>query len=371
MRGTRSPRAEAWARFRRNRPALVGLGLMAALAVFALVGPWVTRWDPNASDFTLRRTPLGAPPGPSAAHWLGVDHLFRDVFARLAEGARVSLAVGVAATGVATGIGAAAGVTAGMTEGTRLGALDTLTMRLVDVFLALPALLFITAVGVAVGRTDAGTVLLVLGAAGWMGTARLVRARTLQIRALDYVAAARALGAGPLRIVARHVLPSLGGMLVVVATTSVAQMILAEAVLGYLAVGIPPPRATWGRMLHEAEPFFGSRLALLAMPGFAILLSVLGFQRVGDGLRDALAGSGRDAKPVRPTGGRRLPLDVILAGIALRSRGAPPRRRLPGRHLRQRAHARPGPRLRRGCEPDPPPDLRAPRHVGHGGPHRA
>ncbi len=306
------PLGEAWARLRRDRRALVGLGMCAALVVFALAGPLVAGWDPDASDFTLTRGPLGAPPGPSAAHWLGTDHLFRDVFARLAHGARVSLAVGVAATGIATGIGAGVGVLAGMTEGTRLGAVDTLAMRLVDVLLALPFLLFVTAVGVAVGRTDVGTVLLILGGAGWTGTARLVRARTLQIRALDYVAAARALGAGPVRIVARHVLPNLAGALVVVATSSVAQMILAEAVLGYLTVGVPPPRATWGRMLHEAEPFFGTRPALLAIPGFAILLAVLGFNRVGDGLRDALAG-GRLAAARRGT----LPVDLLLAGAAL------------------------------------------------------
>jgi ABC-type dipeptide/oligopeptide/nickel transport system permease subunit/ABC-type transport system substrate-binding protein len=317
---------DAWARFRRNRPALLGLGLVAGLALFALAGPLVAGWDPDASDFTLQRGPLGAPPGPSAAHWLGTDHLFRDVFARLASGARVSLAVGVAATAIATGLGTAVGVIAGMSEGTRLGFLDTLAMRLVDVLLALPFLLFVTAVGVAVGRTDLGTVLLVLGLAGWIGTARLVRARTLQIRALDYVAAARALGAGPLRVALRHVLPNLAGVLVVISSTSVAQMILAEAVLGYLAVGIPPPRATWGRMLHEAEPFFGTRLALLAMPGFAILLSVLGWNRVGDGLRDLFAGGaggvgtsrgGRDGSLDHAGRRQSLPVDLLLAAAAL------------------------------------------------------
>jgi ABC-type dipeptide/oligopeptide/nickel transport system permease subunit/ABC-type transport system substrate-binding protein len=311
-------RASAWARFRRSQPALVGLALVAALAAFALAGPLVARWSPDASDFTLTRGPLGAPPGPSAEHWLGTDTLFRDVFSRLAYGARISLAIGVAATVLATGIGAVVGVVAGMCEGTRLGFVDTLAMRVVDVLLALPFLLFVTAVGVAVGHTDLGTVLLVLGCAGWTGAARLVRARTLQIRTLDYVAAARALGAGPLRIVTRHVLPNLAGALVVVAGAGVAQMILAEAVLGYLTVGVPPPRATWGRMLHEAEPFIATRPALLAAPGFAILLAVLGWNRVGDGLRDALAGSDRASArsgAFRPAGS--LPVDLLLAGAAV------------------------------------------------------
>jgi len=340
------PLGDAWARFRRSRSAVLGLALCAALVTFALAGPWIARWDPNASDFALSRSPLGAPPGPSAAHWLGTDHLFRDVFSRLASGARLSLAIGVLATALATGIGAAVGVLAGMTEGTRLGAVDTLAMRLVDVLLALPFLLFVTAVGVAVGHTDVGTVLLVLGCVGWTGTARLVRARTLQIRALDYVTAARALGAGPWRIAGRHVLPNLAGALAVVAGSSVAQMILAEAVLGYLTVGIQPPRATWGRMLHEAEPFLGTRPALLAIPGFAILLAVLGWNRVGDGLRDAFAG-GRDGDPVRagsllPRRGN-LPVDLLLAGATLLllsfatpNQVAPPRGPAPDREAERR-----------------------------------
>ena len=307
--------AGAWTRFRRNRPATLGLVLVALLALFAAFGPLVVAWGPNESDFSLHRGAFGAPPGPSAAHWLGVDHLSRDVFARLAEGARVSLAVAVAATALATTIGALVGVVSGMTEGTRLAAVDTLLMRLVDVLLALPFLLLVTAVGVAVGRTDVGTVLLVLGLIGWTGTARLVRASTMQIRALDFVAAARALGAGPMRVVTRHVLPNVSGALVVVATTSVGQMILAEAVLGYLTVGIQPPQATWGRMLHESEGFLGTRMSLIAVPGFCILLSVLGFSRVGDGLRDALADDATRRGAAPPPG--RAPVDLLIAAAAL------------------------------------------------------
>jgi ABC-type dipeptide/oligopeptide/nickel transport system permease subunit/ABC-type transport system substrate-binding protein len=307
----------AWSRFQANRDAMIGLALTGALVAFAAFGPMIARWDPNASDFTLTRGPAGAPPGPSGAHWLGVDHLFRDVFARLAHGARVSLAIGVAATAIATALGTAAGVAAGMTEGTRFRFVDTILMRLVDVLLALPFLLLVTAIGVAVGRTDVGTVLLVLGALGWTGTARLVRAQTMQLRSLDFVAAARALGAGPLSIVARHILPNLGGTLAAVASTSVAHMILAEAVLGYLTVGIQPPRATWGRMLHEAEPYFGTRFALLAIPGLAILIAVLGWNRLGEGLREALAGSDRVAGTPRFVRNRSFPADLLLAGAAI------------------------------------------------------
>lgn len=311
-----APASAAWARFRRNRPAVLGLGVAGLLSLFALVGPLVSRWDPNQSDFALRRAAFGVPPGPSAAHWLGADHLFRDVFTRLAAGARVSLTVAIAATALATLIGVLVGVVAGMTEGTRAGIVDTILMRFVDVMLALPFLLIVTAIGAAVGRTDMRTVLLVLGLVGWTGTARLVRAQTMQIRALDFVTAARALGAGPVRIVARHVLPNIAGTVVVVATTSLGQMILAEAVLGYLTVGIQPPQATWGRMLHESESLLGTRMMLIAAPGFAILLSVLAFSRIGDGLRDAIAGgpTARGTGSVPPT---KWPTDLLIAVAAL------------------------------------------------------
>lgn len=304
----------AWRRFRADRAAMLGLAIVVGLLLFAIVGPLVARHDPDASDFTLARDRFGAPPGPSAAHWLGTDPIFRDLFARLAHGARVSLATAIAATAVTTALGALVGVTAGMTHGTRFRAVDALLMRLVDVLLALPFLLFVTAIGVVVGRADVGTILLVLGLVGWTGTARLVRSKTLVVRELDFVAAARALGAGPLRIVVKHVLPNVTGTLIVVASSSVAQMILAEAVLSYLTVGIEPPQATWGRMLHEGERYLGTRLSLIAIPGIAILLAVLGWNRVGEGLRDALEPRA-GAAPRRAS--RRPPVDVLIVGAAL------------------------------------------------------
>lgn len=307
------PGRDALRRFRRNRPAMVGLGIVAALAVFAIAGPWVIPHDPLASDFSMARDAFGAPPGPSRSHWLGTDPLFRDLLARLAHGARLSLLIALVATFMSTGVGAFVGITAGVLAGGRLGFVDALLMRLVDVLLALPFLLFVTAVGAFVGRADVGAVLLVLGLSSWAGTARLVRAKTLQVRELDFVTAARALGAGPLAIARRHLLPNVAGTLIVIASMSVANMILAEAVLGYLMVGIQPPRPTWGRMLHEAEHFLGTRLSLVAAPGFAILLAVLGWNRVGEGLRDALDPKGSAGLPPP----RRLPFDLLLAAAAL------------------------------------------------------
>lgn len=311
-------RTGAFQRFRENGPAMLGLALVGALGLFAILGPVAAGWDPNESDIWLVRGPLGTPPGPSAAHWLGVDDLFRDVFARLACGGRISLGVAVAATFLSTAIGTVIGLVSGMTHGTRAGAVDTAMMRLVDVLLALPFLLLVTAIGVAVGRTDIGTVLLVLGLLGWTGTARLVRAKTLQIRELDFVAAARALGGGPIRVALRHVLPNLHGPIIVVATNGIGQMILAEAVLGYLTVGVQPPQATWGRMLHEGERYLTTGKSLVLIPGFAILLSVLAWNRVGDGLHDAFGSTlGGGTSPQPRAGGSRLPVDLLLTVAAL------------------------------------------------------
>jgi ABC-type transport system substrate-binding protein/ABC-type dipeptide/oligopeptide/nickel transport system permease subunit len=318
-----------WRRLARQPPAMVGLGMVTGLALFALLGPVLCGRDPNRSDFTLSRDAMGAPPGPSLDHWLGTDPLYRDLLARLAEGARLSLLVALSSTLLALLLGTLVGVTAGYLEGRsermglRLGGhrlrlpggwIDGALMRLVDVALAFPFLLLVTAVGVAVGRSDAVTVALILGLTGWTGISRIVRAKTMQLKRADYVLAARALGASGLRIVRRHILPGLTPTLLVIGSHAVAQMVLAEAVLSYLTVGVSPPQATWGRMLHEAEGYLGVRLGLVAVPGFAILLTVLGFTRLGDGLRDALQPHDATRPPARSS---RVPVDLGLAFLAL------------------------------------------------------
>jgi ABC-type transport system substrate-binding protein/ABC-type dipeptide/oligopeptide/nickel transport system permease subunit len=293
---------------------MTGLALVLALALFALLGPLVIRTPPDTSDFSLSRGPLAAPPGPSSQHWLGTDALYRDVLARLAHGARLSLGVAILAAALTTMLGAAVGLVAGSTADTkRLRFVDSALMRAVDVLLALPFLLVVTAVGVALGRSSALTVLLVLGLTGWGSAARLVREKTREVLHREFVSAARALGARPARVIFRHVVPNVSGSLIVLATSAVGGMILAEAVLGYLTLGVPPPAASWGRMLHEAEPFLATRLGLAAAPAVAILLAVLGFGRVGDGLRDALEPRRGDVGPGRG----RLPADLLLTAAAL------------------------------------------------------
>jgi len=327
-------------RFRSNRGAVVGALLVVVLVLFALLGPVLAGHDPYASDFAHGATPLGTPTGPSSEHWLGNDRIFRDELVRLAFGARISLVIAFAATAIATLIGATVGIVAGYYEGSRgvpvplltvvgviasivtvilgrplaaavilgLGVAlgygltfarsplaagprlnaDTALMRLVDVGLSFPFLLLVMALGAALGRTSMTTILFTLGLTGWLGTARVVRAKTLQVRSLEFVVASRALGQSTWRILLLHVLPNVSGPLIVIATSSVAQMIIAESVLGYLGVGISPPTPTWGHMLFEGQDVYLNAPWLIAAPAAAILLAVFGFNLVGEGLRDAL-----------------------------------------------------------------------------------
>lgn len=322
-----------------HRGARIGLALIAAVLLFALIGP-LFAGDPLHSDFARGATEDGLPVGPSATHWLGTDRLFRDVFARLAIGARTSLLVGFAATAIATTLGTAVGVVSGYYEGTQgaripwisVGGIatafvllvmgmswpaavvfvlalalvpvlpmtksraasagvdldaDTALMRLVDVGLSFPFLLLVLALGAALERTTATTIFVTLGLTGWLGTARVVRAKTLQVRNLDFVMAARALGRSTLAIMLEHVIPSVLGPILVLSTAAVAQMILAESALGYLGAGIAPPAPTWGHMLYEGQDNYAIAPWLVAAPGVAILFTVFGFNLLGEGLRDA------------------------------------------------------------------------------------
>jgi len=268
-----------------NTSARLGLVLVGLLVVFAAVGPWIAEHDPYTSNFARGLTSEHLPVGPNSEFWLGSDRLFRDVFARLALGARISLFIGIVATAIATLIGSVVGMLAGYYEGRWL---DTVLMRIVDVGLAFPFLLIVMALGAALERTTAITIFLTLGLTGWVGIARIVRSKTLQVRSLDYVLAARSLGPSTPRILLRHVLPNVAGPIVVIATMLVAQMILAESILSYLGAGISPPTPTWGHMLFEGQDYLTAAPWIAGAPGALILVAVLGFNLLGEGLRDAL-----------------------------------------------------------------------------------
>ena len=270
---------------RKNRSASIGVAIVGALLLFALLGPLLSSHDPYESDFVRGISADKLPVGPNATFWLGTDRLFRDELVRLAVGARLSLFIGIAATLIATATGGLVGIIAGWFEGRML---DAVLMRIVDVGLAFPFLLLVMALAAALDHTTPTTILLTLGLTGWLGTARIVRAKTMQLRNLDFVTASRALGQSTPRIMLRHVLPNVAGPLVVVATVSVAQMILAESVLSFLGGGIAPPTPTWGHMLFEGQDYFTTAPWISLGPGLAIMASVLGFNMLGEGLRDAL-----------------------------------------------------------------------------------
>ena len=266
---------------------MLGAGIIVALVSFAALGPLFAHHGPLQSDFVRGVSSTGAPVGPNAAFPLGADRMFRDEFARLAVAGRLSLFIAVAATSIASALGAAVGVVAGWYEGSRVP-VDGALMRFADVMLAFPFLMLVMAIGAALDRTSAITILVTLGATSWLGIARVLRAKTMQVRALEYIEASRALGQSAPRIMIRHVLPNVAGPLIVTATVMVAQMIVADSVLSYLGVGIAPPAPTWGRMLFESQDDVLSSPWLFAAPATAILLAVWGFNMLGEGLRDAL-----------------------------------------------------------------------------------
>lgn len=271
-------------RFLENRAAAVGAVIVLITLVAALAAPWLDQHPPVGKNVAGGLTALGAPLPPSAEFPLGTDQLGRCVAARVIHGTRVSLAVGVVATVFALLIGVLIGLVAGYAGGLT----DAALMRLVDLVLAFPFMLLVIALAAIFRESGMTAVLVVLGVVGWTGMARVIRAKVLAIRELDYVQGARAVGAGVARVLFRHILPNVVGPIVVLATISVAQMILAEATLSYLGLGAPPPTPTWGRMLSEGQPYLVGAPWLVIAPGVAVLVTVLGFNLLGEGLRDAL-----------------------------------------------------------------------------------
>jgi ABC-type dipeptide/oligopeptide/nickel transport system permease subunit len=261
------------------------LAIVAALVGFAVVGPIFGAHGPLESDFVRGVGGDSMPVGPSASFPLGADRIFRDVFVRLAVAGRLSLLIAVSSTLIASAIGTAVGIVAGYYEGT---AVDGVLMRTVDVLLAFPFLLLVMAIAAALEHTSALTIFLTLGVTGWLGIARLLRAKTMQIRSQDYVVASRALGQSTAIVMLKHILPNVAGLILVSATVQVAQMLVADSILSYLGVGIAPPTPTWGRMLFEGQDYYLAAPWLVAAPAAVILLAVWGFNMLGEGLRDAL-----------------------------------------------------------------------------------
>jgi peptide/nickel transport system permease protein len=281
-------------RFRRHHLAVASGVLLALLALASLAAPLVASLlghDPNAVDLLDRFA------APSAEHPLGTDELGRDLLLRLLHGGQVSLFVGLTGALAAACLGTAIGLAAGYVG----GRIDALLMRLTDAVIALPLLpllivlaaVDLTKLGLPASLADAESaslyrILLIIALVGWTTVARLVRGATLSVRERDYVRAAVALGAGPLRIMARHILPNVVSPIIVATTLSVGSVILTESILSFLGLGIQPPLPSWGNMLTNAQELIWQAPALAIYPGLLIFVTVIAFNFLGDGLQDAL-----------------------------------------------------------------------------------
>jgi len=271
--------SRATARLGSDRRAWFGGGTIVLLALLALAAPIVAMHDPFGIDLINSLQP------PSLQHWFGTDIQGRDVWARLVYGARVSLSVGIISQGIALSLGVILGLVAGYYGKW----VDELVMRLADVTLAFPTLLLLIAL-VAALQPSLTVVFATIGLVGWAGMARLVRGQVLVVRELEFVQAERALGARDIRILIRHILPSVVAPVVIAATLGVAGAIMAESSLSFLGLGVQPPTPSWGAMIADGRDLYQLRHApwTSVFPGLAIGAAVLGFNLVGDALRDAL-----------------------------------------------------------------------------------
>jgi peptide/nickel transport system permease protein len=293
----RSPRQLFWVRFKQDKAALCALGIIIALIILALIAPLIARlvghgpndlYRPMTDDF-------GLPHGPYKDFVMGADQSGRDVFVRVIYGARTSLLVALAATGIAVIVGTTFGVIAGYFG----GKLDTTISRIIDVILSMPILLFAIGIVAACGVTATGClsglvkpgltlVIFVIALFGWPYIARIVRGNTLSIREKEFIEASRSLGAGNVRIMFKEVLPNLVAPIIVYTTLFIPANILFEAALSFLGLGVPQRTPSWGQMLSDASSIYEFAWWLMLFPGAFLVLTTLAFNLLGDGLRDAL-----------------------------------------------------------------------------------
>lgn len=261
----------------RTPAALVGIALIGGIVATALLGPLILRSQPDTMQLTDRLLP------PSSSHLLGTDAFGRDIFTRIVYGARMSILIGV----VAVGLGAVLGTTIGSAAGFFGGRTDLILMRAMDALVSFPAVLLAIAI-IAILGTGLLNLMVAIGIATVPVFARVMRGEVLRVRELDFVTSARSMGASPLGILWRHVVPNAMAVVIVIATLQIAAAILAASSLSFLGLGIQPPTAEWGSMLAEGRRFINTAPWMLIAPGGAIVLTVLGFNLLGDALRDVL-----------------------------------------------------------------------------------
>ena len=268
---------DAWVRLRKNHLAVLGLGVLLFMVVVALLTPWIAPYAYDAQNLDLGATP------PSAQHWLGTDIFGRDLLTQIMYGGRVSLAVGFVATAVALLIG----VTWGAVAGYAGGRVDAAMMRFVDILYALPFMIFIVLLMVVFGR-NVILLFLAIGAVEWLTMARIMRGQVQSLRQQEFVEAAVSLGLSPAAIIRRHVVPNALGPIIVYTTLTIPSVMLLEAFLSFLGLGIQPPQTSWGLLISYGAETMEEYPWLLIYPGLALTITLFSLNFLGDGLRDAL-----------------------------------------------------------------------------------
>lgn len=281
-RATREGPARTWRRFTRYRPGVFGLAFIGLLIVMAIGAPLIAPDAPEAVNTRLRGD------GPSSAHWLGNDDIGRDILSRLIYGTRIALIVGLGATSIAVTIGVLIGATAGYFG----GKVDFALSRLIDTLMAFPLLALLLTLSTVFGPS-LRNVVVVIGCTVWASYARVVRAEVLSLKERDYILAARAVGATDRRIILRHLIPNALGPVIILASLAVGGIIILESALSFLGLGVQRPTASWGTMLSDGREYLRNYPHIAIAPGIAIALTVLAFNLVGDGLRDALDPRGK------------------------------------------------------------------------------
>jgi len=272
-----TPRAVIWRQLRRHRLAMASAATLIMVAILCLGAPYVTPYEADAIDLGSIRE------APSLEHWMGTDDLGRDLFTRVLYGGRISILIGILSAFIGTTIGTVVGSAAGFYGGRLDGAL----MRFTDVAYSIPTLPLLIVLS-AYSQAAVTSMVLIIGLLSWMPTARVVRGQVLSIKEMEYVDAARSIGASNFRLLRRHVVPNATGPILVGATLAVGTAIMIESSLSFLGLGVQPPTPTWGNMLRDAQATMATEPWLMLFPGFAILVVVMAVNFIGDGLNDAL-----------------------------------------------------------------------------------
>ncbi|MDR7316806.1 oligopeptide transport system permease protein [Brevibacillus nitrificans] len=268
---------DAWSRFRKDPLAMIGLFIIVVIAIAAIVGPWLSQYTYDGQDIANQNQ------GPSGEHWFGTDKFGRDIFVRAMYGARISLTIGVAVAAINLVIG----VIYGGISGYFGGKVDMVMMRIVDIMIGVPDLLYIILLMMFLGNTIE-SILLAMSLTYWIGTARMVRSQVITLKHQEYVLAARATGSSNMRILFKHLIPNSMGPIIVTVTFLVPSAIFTEAFLSFLGIGIQVPMASWGTLVNDAVPTLFTQPYQMLFPAIAISVTMFALNFIGDGLRDAL-----------------------------------------------------------------------------------